>query len=253
MLAFFFKPLKILELTGFLFFKFHHYVWHFYDFKMKDKVFVFSFLNRNWDICRNPAGFGADSALDSVFHFNRDQGTWTLASLSPFSPFPVQDCLLLPSLAAGYSFYKMFQCKLCAGKAVWNINGEGVPPLSKDPLKVWLALGGMNAVCLEMKQPLSFQLCTCCVPWWSWAVRCTFRDKIELSSVLCLACPELLKWEKAVSSPFVLTPSVEQQKHLHPSNHLPYLPLSISSCLMNLVTMYVLWNWIGNRTFFFVF
>jgi len=93
MLAFFFlnKPLKILELTGLdsCFFKFHHYVWYFYDFKMKDKVFVFSFLNRNWDICRNPAAFGADSALDSVFHFNRDQGTWTLASLSPSSPLPV--------------------------------------------------------------------------------------------------------------------------------------------------------------------
>lgn len=46
----------------------------FTDLRMKDEVLVLSFLNRHCDIYRDLAAFGSDSALDSVFHFNPDQG-----------------------------------------------------------------------------------------------------------------------------------------------------------------------------------
>lgn len=54
----------------------------FIDFRIKDEVLVLSFLNRHWDICRDPAAFGSDSALDSVFHYKSDQWSEGLIALS---------------------------------------------------------------------------------------------------------------------------------------------------------------------------
>lgn len=143
----------------------------FIDFRMKREVFIFSFLNRHWDICRNPVAFWSDSALVSVFHFNPDEGTWTLASLFFPSQFRIVYCYPVCSVFILQDVLRHF----VLGKQYEILMANECPPLAKDPLKMWVALGGMKAASLMWRSLSPSSLHIWCVPWWSWILRLPFR------------------------------------------------------------------------------
>lgn len=112
----------------------------FIDFRIKGEILALSFLNRYWDICRDPAAFGSDSALDSVFHYKSNQGTWTLASLPLhclLPPFRIIHCC--PVWLLNIYFSKYINANYVLGKQYEILKMNGCFLWQKTLLKCgWL-------------------------------------------------------------------------------------------------------------------